>query len=443
MRPHSLSLPRCCPPPFPHVRARADTGKYTNAPTFNVSARPTLPTPSSPRRQLTPRQLTPIQHAPAPPKADVPWFMQEPEDAPMGGDGEHVDHSLEMWRNREAMGGGAGYTIGYRFDGKVDAAGAFDTIPITEFELESAHDAIRQKLKDRFATFRRAFQAIDEDRDGKVTKIEALRVLMMLNLTTVREKVMNKLCDIMDQDGNGVDYNEFCNWIMADDAKHLATGDTSSVQPRSGMVYAQPKPPTPRQHQSSTLRPPSKPPTPRAAAYAAAAKADKAKQIAAMHGDKYDWLSAEAEDAPDQEYNGGHVDHSLEMFRTGVGMGAGAGYAQGYRFDGDVEASGGGDNAPVTEKELEAAHDIIREKLQARFTSFRKAFKEIDENRSGRVTKVEALRMLMMLNLTNVREKVMNRLCDIMDRDGNGVDYNEFSEWLMADDAKHLALGFK
>ena len=89
------------------------------------------------------------------------------------------------------------------------------------------------------------------------------------------------------------------------------------------------------------------------------------------------------------EYNGAHVDHSLEMFRNNLGAGGGAGYSKGYQFDGQVEAAGSGDTAPVTERELEEAHDVIREKLQARFTSFRKAFKEIDENRSGRVTKTE------------------------------------------------------
>ena len=104
---------------------------------------------------------------------------------------------------------------------------------------------------------------------------------------------------------------------------------------------------------------------------------------------------------------------------------------------------------------------MIREKLQTRFTSFREAFKVIDENRSGRVSKTEvsasvrshqisvfhrnnfltygqllvpstpqALRMLMMLNLTNVREKVVNKLVDIMDKDGNG--YVIFPEFLMA-----------
>ena len=89
------------------------------------------------------------------------------------------------------------------------------------------------------------------------------------------------------------------------------------------------------------------------------------------------------------EYNGAHVDHSLEMFRTGVGAGAGAGYGPGYRFDGTVDNAGAGDRAPITEKEVEEAHDMIREKLQTRFTSFREAFKVIDENRSGRVSKTE------------------------------------------------------
>ena len=54
-----------------------------------------------------------------------------------------------------------------------------------------------------------------------MTKIEALRMLMMLNLKHVREKVMNKLCDIMDRNGDGIDYEEFCKWLMAEDAKLL------------------------------------------------------------------------------------------------------------------------------------------------------------------------------------------------------------------------------
>lgn len=85
---------------------------------------------------------------------------------------------------------------------------------------------------------------------------------------------------------------------------------------------------------------------------------------------------------------------------------------------------GEGDTGPVTERELEVAHDMIREKLVARFASFRKAFRAVDEDNSGRVSKIEALRMLMMMNPT-VREKVLGQLVNLMDKDGNGVDYDE------------------
>lgn len=126
-----------------------------------------------------------------------------------------------------------------------------------------------------------------------------------------------------------------------------------------------------------------------------------------------------------------HVDHALEMYRTGHGAGGGAGHSsiQGYLFDGDVAEVGAGDTQPVTEAEVEIAHDIIRDKLKNRFSTFRRAFRTVDENNSGVVSKLEALRILMMLNLTNIREKVMAKLCDIMDKNGNGtVEYNEFCD---------------
>ena len=39
--------------------------------------------------------------------------------------------------------------------------------------------------------------------------------------TTVREKVLSAIVDLMDTDGNGVRYDEFCAWLKAEDAKHL------------------------------------------------------------------------------------------------------------------------------------------------------------------------------------------------------------------------------
>ena len=47
-----------------------------------------------------------------------------------------------------------------------------------------------------------------------------------------------------------------------------------------------------------------------------------------------------------------HVDHSLEMFRTGHGAGGA------YKFDGEVAASGAGDSKPVTDYELECVSSL-------------------------------------------------------------------------------------
>lgn len=137
------------------------------------------------------------------------------------------------------------------------------------------------------------------------------------------------------------------------------------------------------------------------------------------------------------------------MFRTGVGAGAGAGRinaADGYRFDGDVAEAGNdgyraNDKSDVSKSELEHAHRTIRQHLKTRFKTFREGFRMIDEDGNGKVSKVEALRMLMIFNLTTVREKAIVKLVDLMDINGDGVDYNEFSKWLMSDSVHDMPAG--
>ena len=186
---------------------------------------------------------------------------------------------------------------------------------------------------------------------------------------------------------------------------------------------------TPKAYRSPTKKSPAKLP-PLTMGHASAGGGTTASPAAAASGAPLKRTFSDVTEVHYEEDNGSHVDHSLEMFRTGVGAGGGAGHAsvKGYRFDGDVAKVGAGDPKPVSAEEIEAAHDIIRDKLKGRFATFRRAFREIDENNSGRVTKLEALRMLMMLNLTNVREKVMAKLCDVMDPNGNGVEYEEFCQ---------------
>lgn len=97
-----------------------------------------------------------------------------------------------------------------------------DDSEISEEELEQAHDLIRSHLSTRFSTFRRAFLMLDEDHSGKLTQLEMMRVLMMLNLHNVREKVLKRLAFIADKDEDGsVEFHEFCDLMMAEHAMPL------------------------------------------------------------------------------------------------------------------------------------------------------------------------------------------------------------------------------
>ena len=53
--------------------------------------------------------------------------------------------------------------------------------------------------------------------------MECLRILMMLNLRSVREVVLLKLMDIADANHNDLlEYSEFCELMMSEDALPLA-----------------------------------------------------------------------------------------------------------------------------------------------------------------------------------------------------------------------------
>jgi hypothetical protein len=174
-------------------------------------------------------------------KALLSMNRKDDNESLQGQGGRHIDHSLEMFREGwQGAGGGRGHgggghssQRGYKFDGDVAKLGAGDKLPVTDFELEMAHDAIRERLLTRFHTVRRAFRMIDEDNSGKVDKLEAVRILMMHNLP-IREKTLSHLVTLMDRNGDGVDYDEFCNFLKAEDAtdmlRYLQKGSTT---PRS------------------------------------------------------------------------------------------------------------------------------------------------------------------------------------------------------------------
>lgn len=306
----------------------------------------------------------------------------------------------------------------HRFDGKVDAVGASDSAPVTDAELEEAHRLIKDHLNMRFGTFHKAFLTLDEDHSGSLTVLEFARVLMVFNLTQVREKVLARLAHLADLDEDGyVAFDEFSKLIMANHANELLK--LHRVKP------ANPRPRTPRR--ATTPRGSGRPSGQVAARPARAASARAPKTTKAAAADHY---------VP--------MDHALEMWREGYAMGDGHrgnvdGLLTGYRFDGKVDEVGHDDDAEVQPAELEAAHKLIRSHLATRFSTFRRAFLMLDQDGDGKLSTLEMMRALMMLHLTNVREKVIKRLAFIADTDGDGyVEFHELCELMMAENALPL-----
>jgi len=308
----------------------------------------------------------------------------------------HVDHALEMWRSGHATGGNR-HDTRYRFDGKVDMVGEGDEMPVSVEEVERAHDQIRDYACTRWSSLSKAFNNLDEDRSGKVTKLEFLRILMLANLP-IREKTMSMLADVYDTNHNGqIDYKEFSLAMSKGDAIDVraALPNLDTHKPRSrynrhvfvpgqGVMYDQ----------------------------------REAKPME-VHHIQFD------PDAPKYE----HVDQALEMWREGQAAG------ELRVYDGTVNKIGHGDHgAPPTKEEMEKAHDQLRNYAATRWDTFRDAFRAIDEDGSGKLSKMEFMRILMMANL-QIREKTIAALVEVYDKNKNGeIDYNEFCEHFLNKD---------
>lgn len=275
----------------------------------------------------------------------------------------HLDQELEFWRSGHAAGSINPY------DGVIDAPGHNDSSRVTEVEMQSAHDQIADKAGEKWATFQKAFRQLDANSSGKVDKSEFIRILMYLNLSGVREKVLMALADAVDTNRNGlIDYNEFCRLLTREPLFKSATGG-SKLAP----IPAQPLPSVPVPAPSSI----------------------------------------------------GHVDHNLEFFREGLAAGGI------NMFDGKVDAVAENDATPPTESEIQEALKQLKTHVVMRSFQLRKAFRNIDEDKDGKVSELEFLRTLMMMNQKGIREATMKALAKRFDHDGNGsISFNEFCDMM-------------
>ena len=94
---------------------------------------------------------------------------------------------------------------------------------ITTAELQQAQKALVDKLTTRFSTLQRAFNTIDTDRSGSITRQEFDFFLEVLNLhTAFRRPVIDKLFELIDYDKNGeFDFQEFVRVLTSDDVNNM------------------------------------------------------------------------------------------------------------------------------------------------------------------------------------------------------------------------------
>ena len=90
-----------------------------------------------------------------------------------------------------------------------------------EHEIRAAHKKVRDHFATRFTEVRRGFRILDEDKSGKLKRAEMRTVLMMFNLD-IEARLIEKLIDLADYDGDGeINYAEFARIMTAEDIMGL------------------------------------------------------------------------------------------------------------------------------------------------------------------------------------------------------------------------------
>ena len=81
---------------------------------------------------------------------------------------------------------------------------------------------IQNKMKDKFAEVRRAFRSLDADASGQLDMNEFKAMLIMFNLGTVPDIVINAIYKMTDFDGSGtISYAEFARLVTTEDVNNM------------------------------------------------------------------------------------------------------------------------------------------------------------------------------------------------------------------------------
>jgi len=107
------------------------------------------------------------------------------------------------------------------------AAAAARANPEADFERQRLRkemlSATESSMNSRFSDMFKAFQYIDLDRSGRLSRAEILRALKLWNIPVDGER-MEALMEVCDKDGDGISYEEFCDTLARDTVAPAAQG---------------------------------------------------------------------------------------------------------------------------------------------------------------------------------------------------------------------------
>jgi len=83
--------------------------------------------------------------------------------------------------------------------------------------------ATESSMNSRFTDMFKAFQYIDLDRSGRLSRPEILRALKLWNIPVDGDR-MEALMEVCDKDGDGISYEEFCDTLARDTVAPAAQG---------------------------------------------------------------------------------------------------------------------------------------------------------------------------------------------------------------------------
>ena len=216
--------------------------------------------------------------------------------------------------------------------------------------LRKAHRLVKGRLESQYGELKKAFQKLDVDRSGDITRAEAVTAIKGLELG-LPDNAIHRMIDLADYDCDGtVTFAEFARIISADDIIDMKDSLSASATTRTaGAVNAR-----------GVLN---------------------------------------------------KKDAHEEMVVPGISV-----------------------------KELRQAVDLIRDKLLDKYHRLDTAFKTIDADRSGHLSRAEMRFCVMTLNLEgNVRPPVIEAIVDLADVDGdNKINHREFCDILSAPDPTKL-----